>query len=208
MGDHFQRPGREFGLAGDNLPMLKLFPSRFPAGLPLKGARTARAALASVAIVAALGGAAGPVAAQAFPDWEGLKGPGHWRAVVSPVTQHWRPSDEHRHVWAVGAERWTLEGTVAGGAFFNNSFGQPSGYAYLGRRYTGLLGQPTMYAQWTAGLMYGYKGQYASKVPLNHNGFSPGAVLALGFEFTPQTALQYNLLGDAGVMFQISHRWR
>ena len=41
-------------------------------------------------------------------------------------------------------------------------------------------------------------------MPFNHNGFSPGAALTLGWQFTPRFSLQVNEVGTAGVMFQLS----
>jgi hypothetical protein len=166
--------------------------------------------LARALCAAALG--AGSAAAQTPPIWSGwpdsLARAQHWRLAVSPFTQHWRPSDEHRMVRAVALERFGEDGRFWGVSYFTNSFGQPSAYAFVGQRYPGILGQPAMYAQWSGGIMYGYTGKYQHKVPLNVNGFSPGFVPSIGFKFTPNTALQYNLLGDAGVMLQISHDWR
>ena len=164
------------------------------------------------AIVAALG-LAGTAPASAQPAlWSGwgesLAQADQWRWVVSPVTQHWRPSDEHRHVWALGLERAGDDGRFWGVSYFTNSFGQPSAYAFIGQRYRGVLGQPSMYLQWSGGILYGYVGKYQHKVPLNYRGFSPGFVPSLGFQVTPRTSLQYNLLGDAGVMFQFTHDWR
>ena len=167
-----------------------------------------------VGILWAVAGCLGaPAVASAQPAlWSGwgesLSRADQWRIVVSPYTQHWRPSDEHRHVWAFGAERAGADGRFWGLSYFTNSFGQPSAYAFIGQRYNGVLGQPSMYVQWSGGVMYGYTGKYQRKVPLNVRGFSPGFVPALGFQLTPRTALQYNLLGDAGVMFQFTHDWR
>lgn len=167
--------------------------------------RKALAALA-VSVVPAVSAAQAP---SIWSGWrESLARAEHWRLAVSPFTQHWRPSDEHRMVRAVALERFGDDGRFWGVSYFTNSFGQPSGYAFIGQRYTGILGQPSMYAQWSGGIMYGYTGKYQHKVPLNVNGFSPGFVPSIGFKFTPNTAFQYNLLGDAGVMFQISHDWR
>lgn len=105
----------------------------------------------------------------------------------------------------MGVERQLDAGWLAGASYFTNSFGQPSGYAYAGQRYTGLLGPPPLYLQWTAGILYGYKGEYKDKVPLNYGGFSPGAVVSLGWQFNRESAMQFNLLGDAGLMLQLSH---
>jgi hypothetical protein len=57
---------------------------------------------------------------------------------------------------------------------FSNSFGQPSAYAFAGQRYLDPFGFENWYLQWTAGLLYGYVGEYEDKVPLNYKGFSPG----------------------------------
>ena len=184
-------------------------PGRFAAG-PRALVVTLRAAGLVVAAAAAL---CAPALASAQPSlWSGwgdsLARAEQWRLVASPVTQHWRPSDEHRHVWALGAERVASDGRFWGVSYFTNSFGQPSAYAFIGQRYEGVLGQPSLYAQWSGGLLYGYTGKYQHKVPLNVRGFSPGFVPSLGFKLTPRTSFQYNLLGDAGVMFQLAHDWR
>ena len=61
-----------------------------------------------------------------------------------------------------------------------------------------------LFAELTGGLLYGYKDPYENKVPFNHNGFSPGIVLSLGWRFTPMLSTQLNFLGTNAVMFQIS----
>jgi hypothetical protein len=119
---------------------------------------------------------------------------------------HFRPSPEHKHVYALGLERQRDDGRLVGAAYFRNSFGQPSAYAYVGQHVDGIWGVPQWTAQWTAGLLYGYKGKYKKKVPLNFNGYSPGAVLSTGWRFTPATSAELHLLGDAGVMLQFSYR--
>ena len=148
-------------------------------------------------------GAASP-SAQAN-DESMFNGPGHWRLVASPYTLHFNYSDEHKSVWALGAERASDNGWLYGASYFSNSFGQDSGYAYVGKTYPGLFGTPALYGQWTAGLLYGYKGVYENKVPLNYKGFSPGAVFSLGWRFTRQSAVQANLLGSSALMLQLSH---
>jgi len=127
--------------------------------------------------------------------------------VVSPYTLHFRPSEEHKTVWAIGVERQRDDGWLAGATYFRNSFGQPSGYLYVGQRYRGLFDRPPLYFQWSAGLMYGYKDKYEDKVPLNSNGFAPGAVASLGWQFDRHFSAQLNLLGDAGLMLQLSYDW-
>jgi hypothetical protein len=150
--------------------------------------------------------AAAPTAVQAQEEsW--LNGPGHWRLVASPFSIHFRSSEEHEHVWAIGAERQSDNGWLYGGSYFSNSFGQDSGYLYFGQRYPGIFGEPPLFFQWSAGLLYGYKGKYENKVPLNYRGFSPGAVVSLGWQIDRQMSVQGNLLGDAALMLQVAYDW-
>jgi hypothetical protein len=150
---------------------------------------------------------AAPPAAE--PEGNGLLGPGHWRLFVVPYTAfHWRPSDEHEPVWALGFERQRPDGWLAGGSHFSNSFGQPSAYLYVGKRWDGFFGRPELFAQVTGGLLYGYRGKYEDKVPLNNNGFSPGAVVTGGWQFNRRWSVAAHLLGDAAVMFQFSYDLR
>ena len=46
------------------------------------------------------------------------------------------------------------------------------------------------------------------KVPLNYKGFSPGALIGLGWQFNSHWAATAHMLGDAGMMFQLSYDWR
>ena len=134
-------------------------------------------------------------------DW---LGPGYWRAALSPFSLHFRYSAEHRYVWAMGVERQRSDDWLAGASYFRTSFGQPSSYVYVGKRFSGLLGEPQLFAQASAGMLYGYRGPYKNKVPLNHNGFSPGALASLGWQFNKNYAATVHLLGDAGMMIQLS----
>jgi len=119
-------------------------------------------------------------------DWIG---PGYWRVPLSPFSHHFRYSAEHRYFWAFGVERQRSDDWLAGVSYFRNSFGQPSSYTYVGKRFPGLLDQPELFAQASAGILYGYRGilygyrgKYKTKVPLNYNGFSPGALVSLGWQ--------------------------
>jgi hypothetical protein len=133
---------------------------------------------------------------------------GEWRIAIAPYTFHWRYSPEHKPVWALGVERQRADGMLGGISFFSNSFGQDSSYYYVGQRYSGLGGRQEAYFLWSAGLLYGYRGQYEDKVPLNHNGFSPGALLALGWMIDRDASAQFNVLGDAAVMLQLNYAFR
>ena len=134
----------------------------------------------------------------------------YWRLMASPYTVHYHKDNEgeHEYVYMVGIERQRNDGWVWGGVYFSNSFGQPSGYVYVGQRYGELLSVDKLFAQWTAGLLYGYKEPFEDKVPFNHNGLSPGAVFSLGWQFTREFSVQANLLGTAAMMVQFSIDFR
>jgi hypothetical protein len=131
-----------------------------------------------------------------------------WRLVASPYTIHFHADEEHESVYAIGLERQRSDGWLWGGVYFSNSFGQPSGYVYLGQRYGGLFSVEKLFAQWTLGILYGYVEPYEDKVPFNYKGFSPGGVLSLGWQFNRQWSAQANLLGSAGMMLQLSYDFR
>lgn len=132
-----------------------------------------------------------------------------WRWQFSPYTLHFSPSEEHRNVRMLGLEREYRNGDLDGAVFFSNSFGQPTVYLYpWGQVYHGLLGIRSLSWKWTAGLLYGYKEPYENKVPLNYKGFSPGAIIGLTYEFAPGWSGQVNVLGTAGLMFQLSADWK
>ena len=105
----------------------------------------------------------------------------------------------------LGLERGRPDGVVWGGAVFSNSFGQPSGYAFGGQRLYGWSRWEPLYAEWTAGILYGYTGEYKHKVPLNYNGFSPGVTVGIGWRYSRPVAGQVYLLGTAGLMFLFSY---
>ena len=141
-------------------------------------------------------------------DGAAWQGDGQWRVALAPYAPHFRQSAEHRNVWAIGLERQRADNWLAGLSYFRNSFGQPSAYAYIGHRSVALFGLEPLYFQWSAGVLYGYKGAYKDKVALNVGGFAPGAQVGLGWQFNKQSAVTVHMLGDAAVMLQLSHDFR
>jgi hypothetical protein len=128
-----------------------------------------------------------------------------WRFYASPLTIHYSSSPDHRAVYSLGVERQYPSGYLFGAAAFRNSFGQPSMYAYAGKRFDAPFASvPQLFFQVSAGVLYGYKEPYEDKVPFNHHGVSPGAVGAVGWEFTHAISAQINVLGDSAFMFQLS----
>lgn len=128
----------------------------------------------------------------------------YWRLMASPYTIHYGSDPEHEPVYMIGLERQRSDGWVWGGTYFSNSFGQPSGYVYVGEKVINFTRFDKLFFQWTAGVMYGYKEPYEDKVPFNYKGFSPGATVSLGWQFTREFSVQAIALGTAGLMFQLA----
>lgn len=124
----------------------------------------------------------------------------------SPYTYHWAYSAEHKPVvsLALDVPVKAYPGMFIGSAFFTNSFGQPSVYAYAGQRFLRPFGLERVYWHYTVGMLYGYKTPYEDKVPLNYRGFSPGIVPSVGYQFNANTAFEIQILGSAGLMFSVS----
>ena len=85
-------------------------------------------------------------------------GSDYWRLMGSPYTVHWHKDEnnEHKPVYMIGLERQRSDGWVWGGVYFSNSFGQPSGYVYVGEKVPGFTRWEKLFFQWTAGVLYGY----------------------------------------------------
>jgi hypothetical protein len=130
-----------------------------------------------------------------------------YQAFFSPYTHHWSYDEEHKQVYALSLSRLLPNERFCGFSLFNNSFGQPSAYAYIGKTWPGLLSSyPEIYVSATAGIIYGYVGKYKNKVPLNVGGFSPVIVPAVGYRLSPSASVEVQLLGTAA--FMVGATWR
>ena len=141
-------------------------------------------------------------------DMDAWRGAGVWRASLAPWAPHFRYSEEHRSVWAIAIERQRPDDWLVGFSYFRNSFGQPSAYAYVGKRFNRLWDVEPLFFQASAGVLYGYKGEYKDKVALNVGGFAPGALVGLGWKFDERSSATLHMLGDAGVMLQLSYDFK
>lgn len=133
-----------------------------------------------------------------------------WRyaMVLSPLTWHRNDDPEHAQVWLAGLERQSADRALQGLSVFSNSFGQPSFFLYpWGKVHRPMRRENSLYVKWAAGLLYGYRGRFEDKVPFNQNGFSPGLILGLGWDFKPGYQAQLNLLGTSAVMFTLNVRF-
>lgn len=172
--------------------------------------------LFALALVCLLGTSAHAMDADS-PGWEPcpdrLIEPGsdktnlNWDLTLSPYTYHWSNSAEHKNVTLVALDRRSDKNGFCGLALFNNSFGQPSAYLYMGKRWDGLLGNPKLFTKLSFGLIYGYRGAYKNKIPANNFGVAPAVVPSLGYEITPRDSAQVYVLGTAGVLFAYVRRF-
>lgn len=130
-----------------------------------------------------------------------------YQLFFSPYTHHWSYDEEHKQVYALSLSRLLPDNRFCGFSLFNNSFGQPSAYAYIGKTWTDLLpSHPEIYVSATAGIIYGYVGQYKNKVPLNVGGFAPAVIPAIGYRLSPSATVEIQLLGTAA--FMLGATWR
>ena len=135
-------------------------------------------------------------------------GNGQREVFLSNYTEHWSPSDEHQRVLAVSVQQQLPGRRFCGLSLFTNSFGQPSAYLFMGKSWPGFISSaPKVFASLSAGVLYGYTSPYQHKVPMNIGGFSPALVPTLGYQLTPQIALQTQWLGFAAVMLGASWRY-
>ena len=176
------------------------------------------ATIARIVAVSSLGAAMGslPGMAAAADTPSALAG---WTFGYAPYTYHfseakkkhdYEPDDEkHSYVWLLNAEKQLDERQVAGFAYFSNSFGQPSQYAYYGWQFHPLGSSPQLYFKLTGGVIHGYKFPYNKKIPFNNrHGWGITAIPAVGYDFNRNWGAQINVLGNAGVMFQLNYTVR
>lgn len=127
---------------------------------------------------------------------------------ASPYTFHWSQSEEHKAVGAITLSRLLPNERFCGFSLFRNSFGQPSAYAFTGWSWPTLFeSQPNIYGTVSAGIIYGYVGEYKNKVPLNVGGFAPVIIPAVGYRLSPKAAVELQILGTAAVMFGATWRF-
>jgi hypothetical protein len=124
-----------------------------------------------------------------------------WDLTLSPYTYHWHYSPEHRPVKLVAMDSHVAGGRFCGMAAFTNSFGQASAYVYVGKQWDGILGNPKIFSKVSAGLLWGYRGEYRDKIPFSHAGIAPAIIPSIGYYFTPKDSAQVYLLGNAGLLF-------
>lgn len=125
----------------------------------------------------------------------------YWYVQTSVYTKHFKPKSAHNNNQElIGVERHTENSYLMGGATFLHSYGKRSYYGYVGKRYD-FVGTP-FYVKLSAGLLYGYKGKYRDKIPLNRFEIAPAVVPSLGVKYH-RLGAEVVLLGAAATMINI-----
>lgn len=107
----------------------------------------------------------------------------NWRLQTSLYNHHWSENPDHNnHPRLIAAEAVFENNWLAGGAFFHNSFGQPSEFVYMGYQWP-LFHSKYWYFQLVGGLIHGYKDSYQDKIPLNGLGVAPAILPIFGFRY-------------------------
>lgn len=125
--------------------------------------------------------------------------------MFSPYVVHYSHNPEHNsYPWFTALEwesasRWEL-----GGAFFINSFHQPCGYLYGGKRWILGTEEQHLFFKVTAGAIIGYFEPYENKLPVNDNGIGLGIIPAVGYKYQ-RASTQFVMLGTSGFMITLGY---
>lgn len=123
----------------------------------------------------------------------------------SPYVFHFNNKPEYNSFpWFVALEWESSSQWELGGAFFINSYDQPSGYVYGGKRWTFGPREQHLFLKLTAGAILGYVEPYEDKLPINANGIGLGIIPAVGYKYK-RASTQLVLLGVSGVMITIGY---
>jgi hypothetical protein len=130
---------------------------------------------------------------------------GFWQVQTSVYTRHFSPDPEHNnHQKLIGLEWNEASGWIFGGATFRNSYDQQSVYGYAGKRFESA--DYPVYLKLSGGLLYGYKGEYRDKIPLNTLGIAPVIIPSVGVHLGPVTA-EVVVLGVSATMVNVGVRF-
>lgn len=126
---------------------------------------------------------------------------------TSVATTHFDPKPYHNNEQGLlNLELRGDTGLIAGGAYFRNSFDQPSQFLYVGKLYHVPRTRETVYAKVAAGLLHGYKDEYKDQIPFNKYGVAPAIVPALGFQ-ARTVGGEVVVFGTAGVMLTFGFKF-
>ncbi|HXF15994.1 MAG TPA: hypothetical protein VN496_03265 [Burkholderiales bacterium] len=119
---------------------------------------------------------------------------------ISPYVYHVHHGVHNDEPRMIGLE-WEPAGSWLeyGATYFRNSFYQDSAYVYVGKRWFAADNEQGAFANVSGGLMYGYRGENADKVPFNHHGVGLAIIPAVGYQYRSFNT-QLVFLGTAALM--------
>lgn len=123
----------------------------------------------------------------------------------SPYVVHYEYDREHSSFpWFTAIEWESASRWEIGGAFFENSFHQPCGYIYGGKRWIFGPEEQHLFLKLTAGAIIGYFEPYENKLPINADGVGLGIIPALGYKYQ-RASTQFVVLGTSGFMITLGY---
>ena len=125
--------------------------------------------------------------------------------IFGPYLVHYTPSDnQNSFPWFTGLEWESASRWEVGGAFFSNSYYQPCGYLYGGKRWILGTEDEHLFLKMTAGALLGYVEPYEHKIPVNWNGIGVGIIPAVGYKYK-RASTQIAILGVSGLMLTLGY---
>jgi hypothetical protein len=126
-----------------------------------------------------------------------------WYFQTSLYTKHFSVNPLHDNSQRLlNLEYWRSDNYLAGLALFDNSFGQRSQYAYVGKVWRPFEQTPKVYLKLTGGFLHGYKGEFKNKIPFNSAGVAPALLPSIGYTWGRLNS-ELVLFGTAGVMINL-----
>jgi len=105
--------------------------------------------------------------------------------------------------WFAGVERHRPGKAILGFSMFNNSFGQFSQYAYLGKSFHPFRRAPNVRLKITGGVVHGYKGEHQDTSPLNWgDGWAIAVVPTIGYQKN-RVGWDIALLSNSALLFLV-----
>ncbi len=130
-----------------------------------------------------------------------------WLLQTSIYTSHFNPSPEHiNNQRLLNLEYRRPDRWLVGAAAFDNSYGQPSQYVYIGKLWRPFEPAPLVHIKLTGGLLHGYKDEYRDKIPMNSNGVAPAILPAIGLS-GKHLHSEFILFGTSGAMITAGVLW-
>ncbi len=133
---------------------------------------------------------------------------------LSPYTYHWTASEtarkieRDRPVFLIGYEHFLPDGRLCGASYFRNSYGQPSGFVFVGKAWDHPWARvQRLSLAIRAGALIGYVSIARHAVPFNYHGVSPGLIPDVGWAVTSTASVHLYTLSTTGVMLGYTQRY-